>query len=334
MPRTDFEIPYRELTTKELIGQGAFGRVFNGKWRGTPVAIKMLVCQHLTPDVVKEFRAEVAVLRCVRGVVACLCCWLRTPVPHVASRTCPSSQRSPPPECHPIYGSVHSVATPVHCHRAGTARFIVGGLAWKGKQVRGGRAPATPSLLAAWAACSHQHASFVQAGVAHGVEDDRGHRARHGVPALCEAVNPPPGLKGVLLVHRHAHRQRIGHDRLLPGCWSCRRVGTCLWTTRFPSRCGMAWHGRTRLLPSALTRFLLFPMCHHLWHAPVVRLWPCTRESVHGHHDWQLWHVPVVSRSSSCNHHGLRLAHATTCCRMAPEVLANARYTEKADGEW
>lgn len=75
VPRTDFEIPYRELTTKELIGQGAFGRVFNGKWRGTPVAIKMLVCQHLTPDVVKEFRAEVAVLRCVCAVLLCL--WRR-----------------------------------------------------------------------------------------------------------------------------------------------------------------------------------------------------------------------------------------------------------------
>jgi len=35
VPRTDFEIPYKELVTKELIGQGAFGRVFNGRWRGT-----------------------------------------------------------------------------------------------------------------------------------------------------------------------------------------------------------------------------------------------------------------------------------------------------------
>jgi len=30
------------------------------------VAVKMLVCQQLTADVVKEFRAEVAVLRCVQ----------------------------------------------------------------------------------------------------------------------------------------------------------------------------------------------------------------------------------------------------------------------------
>ena len=63
VPRTDFEIPYRELSTRQLIGQGAFGRVFSGRWRGTPVAVKMLVCQQLTPDVIKEFRAEVAVLR-------------------------------------------------------------------------------------------------------------------------------------------------------------------------------------------------------------------------------------------------------------------------------
>ena len=33
---------------------------------GTPVAVKMLVCQHLTSDVVKEFRAEVAVLSALR----------------------------------------------------------------------------------------------------------------------------------------------------------------------------------------------------------------------------------------------------------------------------
>lgn len=66
VPRTDFEIPYRELSTRQLIGQGAFGRVFSGRWRGTPVAVKMLVCQQLTPDVIKEFRAEVAVLSALR----------------------------------------------------------------------------------------------------------------------------------------------------------------------------------------------------------------------------------------------------------------------------
>ena len=71
IPRKDFEIPFKELTTSQLIGQGAFGRVFKGRWRGTPVAVKMLVCQELTSDVVKEFRDEVAVLRYAVGNWLC-----------------------------------------------------------------------------------------------------------------------------------------------------------------------------------------------------------------------------------------------------------------------
>ena len=33
---------------------------------GTPIAIKMLVCQHLSVEVIDEFRAEVAVLSALR----------------------------------------------------------------------------------------------------------------------------------------------------------------------------------------------------------------------------------------------------------------------------
>lgn len=87
MPVTDFEIDYKTLEMGELIGQGAFGRVFVGKWRGmggvtmnnnaacsfhvltfaaytgTHVAVKMLVCQQLTAELEAEFRSELAVLR-------------------------------------------------------------------------------------------------------------------------------------------------------------------------------------------------------------------------------------------------------------------------------
>ena len=84
VPTRDFEIDYTQLSVGELIGQGAFGKVFKGKWRGTEVAIKKLVCTALTPAVVDEFRREVAVLRCVlwlvpaclRASFSCCCCCL------------------------------------------------------------------------------------------------------------------------------------------------------------------------------------------------------------------------------------------------------------------
>ena len=44
VPRTDFEIPYKELTTSDLIGQGAFGRVFKGRWRGTVTVMAVGTC--------------------------------------------------------------------------------------------------------------------------------------------------------------------------------------------------------------------------------------------------------------------------------------------------
>ena len=58
-----FEIDPSELTVGPRIGLGSFGEVYRGAWRRTEVAIKRLIDQQLTPQGVKEFRAEVALMR-------------------------------------------------------------------------------------------------------------------------------------------------------------------------------------------------------------------------------------------------------------------------------
>lgn len=58
-----FEIDPSELTVGPRIGLGSFGEVYRGAWRRTEVAIKRLIDQQLTPDGVREFRAEVALMR-------------------------------------------------------------------------------------------------------------------------------------------------------------------------------------------------------------------------------------------------------------------------------
>jgi len=51
-------IPYRELEFKRQIGRGAFGVVFLASWRNSPVAIKRMHQQHLTPHSLREFLSE------------------------------------------------------------------------------------------------------------------------------------------------------------------------------------------------------------------------------------------------------------------------------------
>ncbi|GMF09633.1 unnamed protein product [Phytophthora lilii] len=59
-------VDFKELQIQEMIGQGAFGTVHRAKWRGTAVAVKILVCQYLTADILEEFEAEVQIMSILR----------------------------------------------------------------------------------------------------------------------------------------------------------------------------------------------------------------------------------------------------------------------------
>ncbi|CAI5708637.1 unnamed protein product [Peronospora farinosa] len=65
-------VDFEELQIEEMIGQGAFGTVHRAKWRGTAVAVKILVCQHLTADILGEFEAEVQIMSILRHPNICL----------------------------------------------------------------------------------------------------------------------------------------------------------------------------------------------------------------------------------------------------------------------
>ncbi|TMW68569.1 hypothetical protein Poli38472_006037 [Pythium oligandrum] len=65
-------IDYSELQVGEMIGQGAFGTVHRAMWRGTTVAVKVLVCQYLTADILEEFETEVQIMSILRHPNICL----------------------------------------------------------------------------------------------------------------------------------------------------------------------------------------------------------------------------------------------------------------------
>jgi tRNA A-37 threonylcarbamoyl transferase component Bud32 len=65
-------IDFAELKLQEMIGQGAFGTVHRANWRGTTVAVKILVCQTLTTDVLEEFETEVQIMSILRHPNICL----------------------------------------------------------------------------------------------------------------------------------------------------------------------------------------------------------------------------------------------------------------------
>uniref|UniRef100_A0AAV1UUN1 Protein kinase domain-containing protein n=1 Tax=Peronospora matthiolae TaxID=2874970 RepID=A0AAV1UUN1_9STRA len=51
-----------DVTIGRVIGEGAFGKVFQASWKGRNVAMKVLVRQNLTADVVREFETEVKIM--------------------------------------------------------------------------------------------------------------------------------------------------------------------------------------------------------------------------------------------------------------------------------
>ncbi|XP_057829880.2 serine/threonine-protein kinase CTR1 [Cryptomeria japonica] len=56
------EIPWEDLILKERIGSGSFGTVHHADWRGSDVAVKILIDQDLYEERLKEFLREVAIM--------------------------------------------------------------------------------------------------------------------------------------------------------------------------------------------------------------------------------------------------------------------------------
>ncbi|CAM9685902.1 unnamed protein product, partial [Ectocarpus sp. 8 AP-2014] len=69
------DLPFDQLELGELIGGGGFGQVYQGVWRGTPVAIKVLLPaaqRDLDEELAADFRAEVLMLAALRHPNVCL----------------------------------------------------------------------------------------------------------------------------------------------------------------------------------------------------------------------------------------------------------------------
>ncbi|CAH0473502.1 unnamed protein product [Peronospora belbahrii] len=64
-------INFHEITLGRMIGEGAFGKVHEGKWRGKSVAIKLLICQELRSDILNEFQSEVEIMSVLRHPNIC-----------------------------------------------------------------------------------------------------------------------------------------------------------------------------------------------------------------------------------------------------------------------
>ena len=60
------EIDYEELELGEIVSQGGFSVVHKGSWRGSPVAVKVIVDPIITPELQEEFENEISMLGYLR----------------------------------------------------------------------------------------------------------------------------------------------------------------------------------------------------------------------------------------------------------------------------
>lgn len=72
-PRNNYSqsIDFSEIKLGRMIGEGAFGKVHEGKWRGKAVAVKLLICQDLRSDILHEFQSEVEIMSVLRHPNIC-----------------------------------------------------------------------------------------------------------------------------------------------------------------------------------------------------------------------------------------------------------------------
>eukprot|EP00735_Rhodelphis_limneticus_P013193 TRINITY_DN6751_c0_g1::TRINITY_DN6751_c0_g1_i1::g.3057::m.3057 TRINITY_DN6751_c0_g1::TRINITY_DN6751_c0_g1_i1::g.3057 ORF type:complete len:380 (-),score=98.22,sp/Q9C9U5/SIS8_ARATH/41.18/2e-70,Pkinase_Tyr/PF07714.12/8.2e-66,Pkinase/PF00069.20/2.5e-60,APH/PF01636.18/3.4e+03,APH/PF01636.18/0.0021 TRINITY_DN6751_c0_g1_i1:100-1155(-) len=74
-------ILFNELKMEQRIGIGGFGEVFKGVWRGTDVAIKKLLDQQATEDLLREFVSEISTLASVQHPnIVLLMGWCASPL--------------------------------------------------------------------------------------------------------------------------------------------------------------------------------------------------------------------------------------------------------------
>jgi serine/threonine protein kinase len=59
-------LDFEEIIVNELIGDGAFAKVFSGYWRGTPVAVKVFKDQNIHEDANKDFNREIDTMNKLR----------------------------------------------------------------------------------------------------------------------------------------------------------------------------------------------------------------------------------------------------------------------------
>lgn len=62
----NLHIDFATIKLGKMIGKGAFGTVHQGSWRGTLVAVKILVSQNMNQDLLEEFEAEVQIMSVLR----------------------------------------------------------------------------------------------------------------------------------------------------------------------------------------------------------------------------------------------------------------------------
>eukprot|EP00241_Pyramimonas_parkeae_P000037 CAMPEP_0114241106 /NCGR_PEP_ID=MMETSP0058-20121206/9460_1 /TAXON_ID=36894 /ORGANISM="Pyramimonas parkeae, CCMP726" /LENGTH=1456 /DNA_ID=CAMNT_0001353619 /DNA_START=116 /DNA_END=4486 /DNA_ORIENTATION=+ len=62
----EHECKFSDISMHEVIGMGAFGKVYKAVWMGTDVAVKDFSCQQVTESLLEDFRSEALLMRNLR----------------------------------------------------------------------------------------------------------------------------------------------------------------------------------------------------------------------------------------------------------------------------